>query len=235
MTAANYKASLDKVLVHEGGFSNHPKDPGGATMKGVTQAVYDTYRVKSGLAKQTVAKISDAELQAIYRNNYWNAVRGDDLPAGVDYVVFDGAVNSGPSRSIKWLQQALGITADGVIGPQTLKMLDACVPNVLIDSICDRRLVFLKSLDTWPTFGKGWASRVAEVRADGKMMAAKVQTLLVDAPVMTGTLSVSPTPSVPTPLPAAPLDHVPVEPAPSGFVAAFFNVLNLIASSFKRK
>ncbi|WP_246677573.1 glycosyl hydrolase 108 family protein [Mesorhizobium sp. B2-3-12] len=95
------------MLAHEGGYSNHPADPGGATMKGVTQRVYDGYRKSKGLSTRSVKGIQTAELNEIYDRQYWDAVKGDLLPAGVDYVVFDGAVNSGPGRSIMWLQQAL--------------------------------------------------------------------------------------------------------------------------------
>jgi lysozyme family protein len=212
MTASNFKTSLDKVLVHEGGFSNNPKDPGGATMKGVTQAVYDGFRAKNGLPKQSVKAISDAELQTIYKKQYWDAVKADELPPGVDYVVFDGAVNSGPSRSVKWLQQALGVTVDGVIGPATLRAAATSTPGPLIDSICNRRLAFLQGLSTWPTFGKGWASRVAGVRRDGNALAAATP--------------------VPQPVPTPPLDHVPVQAVSKGFAA---ELLEFILSIFKRK
>lgn len=164
-----FARSLPKVLVHEGGWSNHPDDPGGATMKGVTQAVYDEWRVKNKKPKQSVKFISTPELNAIYRQNYWDKVKGDDLPPGISYVVFDGAVNSGPSRSVKWLQKALGVNDDGIIGPKTIAAAkDYPNKDMLVDRICDRRLSFLQGLSTWPTFGKGWSSRVAGVRQTGK-------------------------------------------------------------------
>ena len=107
MALSREKESLARVLAHEGGYSNHPKDPGGATMKGVTQRVYDGYRKGKGLAVRSVKGITTDELNEIYDRQYWDAVKGDLLPAGVDYVLFDGAVNSWPGRSIMWLQQAL--------------------------------------------------------------------------------------------------------------------------------
>ncbi len=166
---------LKLVLVHEGLFSNHPSDPGGATMKGVTQRVYDGFRTSEGHPKRSVKELTDTELATIYRRQYWDSINGDDLPSGVDYVVFDGAVNSGVGQSIKWLQRALpGYKGpiDGDIGAGTLGAI-AVETDIddLIDRICDRRLAFLKALKTWGTFGRGWARRVEGVRAGGKAMA----------------------------------------------------------------
>jgi len=174
MTAQNYARALPRVLVHEGGWSNHKADPGGATMKGVTQRVYDAFRDRRGEERRSVRLIEDAELQAIYRRQYWDAIKGDSLPVGVDYVVFDGAVNSGPSQSVKWLQRALGtIKVDGVIGEATLAAVEAYPDHDrLIALIIERRLAFLKALKTWGDFGRGWASRVAQVRQIGQAWAS---------------------------------------------------------------
>lgn len=177
MAVSREKESLARVLAHEGGYSNNPKDPGGATMKGVTQRVYDAYRKSKGLSMRSVKGIQTAELNEIYDRQYWDAVKGDQLPAGVDYVVFDGGVNSGPGRSIMWLQQALRPAykgpIDGVMGVGTLAALQANTNNdALIDRICDTRMSFLRHLGTFPTFGKGWTARVAEVRAIGKAWAS---------------------------------------------------------------
>ena len=170
---SEFERALAKVLIHEGGFSNHPKDPGGATMKGVTQRVYDTYRKGLGLAARSVKMIDSRELQQIYRSRYWNLIKGDALPPGVSYVVFDGAVNSGVSQSVKWLQRALGVNADGVIGPATLNAVAAINDqDALIVRICERRMAFLRALKTWKTFGKGWTSRVNDVRDTGIAWAA---------------------------------------------------------------
>lgn len=171
MAAANFAASLSLVLKHEGGWSNHPRDPGGATMKGVIQRVYDAYRKRNGLRKQSVRSISESELQDIYKAQYWHAIKGDALPRGVDYCVFDGAVNSGPSQSAKWLQRALGVNADGVIGMITLAAVDAHPDKAaLVREICAKRMSFLQALRHWPVFHKGWSRRVAEVRADSLRM-----------------------------------------------------------------
>lgn len=173
MVALSYSAALKATLVHEGGWSDRPDDPGGATMKGVTQAVYDGFRRRKGLKLRSVRLIETAELQEIYRRQYWDAIRGDELPRGLDYAVFDGAVNSGPSRSAKWLQAALGtVKVDGEIGEATLAALEAHPDHdALIAAICARRMTFLKSLKTWKSFGKGWSRRVAGVEALGQAWA----------------------------------------------------------------
>ena len=173
-----FERSLAKVLVHEGGFSNHKDDPGGATMKGVTQVVYDRYRQTMGTPKQSVRLISDIELQAIYRRQYWDTAKCDRLQPGLSYVVFDGAVNSGVAQSAKWLQralQAMGLYTgliDGQIGQGTI-LAAAGVNDVdaLVAKVCERRMAFLKALKTWKTFGRGWSARVAGVLAVGQAWA----------------------------------------------------------------
>jgi len=156
----NFRFCLDQVLKYEGGRVDDPRDPGGRTAYGVTQRVYDAWRVKHGQPKVDVFNIARSEIEAIYRQEYWDKVRGDDLPAGVDLAVFDYAVNSGVSRAVKHLQAVVGVREDGEIGPATLQAVRAYVGLAL----CDRRLSFLKGLGTWATFGKGWGSRVADVR-----------------------------------------------------------------------
>lgn len=173
-----FERALAKVLVHEGGYVNHPKDPGGPTNKGITQRVYDAYRRANVGSTRTVQSITPDEVEAIYRSRYWDVIKGDELPAGVGYVVFDGAVNSGVGRSPKWLQRALSEAGlykgaiDGVIGPGTIEATHEH-PNhdQLIARICEIRLAFLKALVTWPTFCRGWASRVAGVKSVGQAWA----------------------------------------------------------------
>jgi lysozyme family protein len=176
MAQSRERESLAKVLVHEGGYVNHPADPGGPTNQGVTQRVYDGYRKGKGLATRSVKNITAEEVHDVYDRQYWDAVKGDQLPDGVDYVVFDGAVNSGPGRSIMWLQQALRPIykgpIDGVMGMGTIAALKAVNDNdALIDRICDARMNFLRHLGTFKTFGRGWTARVAEVRSIGKAWA----------------------------------------------------------------
>ena len=179
MSVETFSVALAKVLVHEGGYVNNPKDPGGATNKGVTQGVYDQWRASRGLPKRPVSQLADDELGLIYRGRFWDTVRGDDLPPGVDYVVFDGSVNSGPAQSAKWLQRAVGVTADGKVGPATLAAARAATASAVIDTILEQRLAFLKKIkhrDTgallWTTFGKGWQRRVDDVRRDAHAMVA---------------------------------------------------------------
>lgn len=168
----NYSRALRLLLADEGGYVNHPADPGGATNKGVTQRVYDAYRQRRGLEVRSVRQIEMREVEQIYDEQYAKAIRFDELPAGVDYAVFDGAVNSGPRQAAKWLQQAAGVRADGVIGNVTLQAV-AAVNDVegLIDRMCDLRLAFMRRLKTWKTFGRGWKRRVEDVRRHAKEMA----------------------------------------------------------------
>ena len=159
-----YSQCIPLVLRHEGGYVNHPADPGGATMKGVTQKTYDGWRDKQGKPRQSVRSISDDEVQAIYRRDYWDAICGDDLPAGVDYAVFDFAVNSGINRASRYLQEVCRVPADGKIGPATLAAVKAMDVRDVVNRLCDARMAFLRRLDTFPTFGRGWTARVDEVR-----------------------------------------------------------------------
>lgn len=169
----NFQLSLKRVLVHEGGKVDHPKDPGGRTNQGVTQRTYNAYRTGQSLPRRDVFLMADQERDAIYKLQYWDAIQGDKLPVGVDYVLFDGAVNSGAGQSIKWLQRALGVKADGVIGQMTLAAVDAHPDyDRLIGDIIERRFTFLAALKTWNTFGKGWTSRLRSVQAHGQAQAS---------------------------------------------------------------
>lgn len=167
----NFNACLAQILSHEGGWADHSADPGGATMKGITIGTYRAWKGRN-VTKAELRAISDAEVAAIYRANYWNAVRGDDLPPGLDLVAFDAAVNSGYRRGAKWLQTALAVPADGKIGPQTIAAARAAHAVAVIDRACDLRLHFLRQLSTWKTFGKGWSRRVDGIRETATEMAA---------------------------------------------------------------
>ncbi|CAB4140039.1 zliS Lysozyme family protein [uncultured Caudovirales phage] len=166
-TADRFAVCLPRILKHEGGYVNHPKDPGGATNKGIIQRTYDSWRDRQGQPRQSVKAITPAEVAAIYRRDYWDAVKGDDLPTGVDYAVFDFAVNSGINRAAKFLQRAVGVADDGVIGPATLAAVAKADASDTVAKICDARLAWLQTLPHWPTFGRGWGSRVADVRKTG--------------------------------------------------------------------
>lgn len=167
---SNFDESLALVLKHEGGFVNHPRDPGGETNMGVTKRTWEEWTGKR-IPPGSLKTLTVADVAPLYKEKYWDRVRGDDLPSGVDYAVFDFAVNSGPGRAIRMLQQIVGVTADGVIGPKTLAAVRGMNPRDLIDEICDKRLAFLQGLPTWPTFGRGWSRRVADVEKTAFYMA----------------------------------------------------------------
>jgi lysozyme family protein len=177
-TANEFSRSLAKVLVHEGGYSNHPADPGGATMKGVTQRVFTEWLAADGKPSRDVRTITNAEVAAIYRKRYWDIAKLDKLAPGVSYVVFDGNVNSGVAQSIKWLQRALqglGLyqgAIDGIIGQGTILAAAGVNDNdMLVARIIERREAFLRVLKTFKTFGKGWISRIRDVKAVGQAWA----------------------------------------------------------------
>ena len=164
MTATTFERGLSLVLTHEGGWSDDPADPGGATNFGVT---IGTLSLELGrpATRAEVRALTPATVAPIYRRRFWNAIQGDALPAGLDYALFDFAVNSGPRRAVIGLQRALGIADDGRLGPVTLAALQGRDVPTLIGALCDGRLSFLKALSTWPRFGRGWGRRVEEVRA----------------------------------------------------------------------
>jgi lysozyme family protein len=170
MSSKNFSFCLTKVLVHEGGFSDDPLDPGGATNKGVTQAVYDSWRHLQGMSQRSVQYITNEEMSGIYKMLYWDRARCDDLPNGVDYAVFDFAVNSGVNRAITFLQVTVDAVADGLIGKNTIMSVSLRDPAYVINALCDKRLAFLKRLTTFKRFGKGWTRRVTEVCAAAEKM-----------------------------------------------------------------
>jgi lysozyme family protein len=172
MAASSFDEALRRLLAHEGGYSNHPADPGGATNFGITLADYRQY-VKRDATAADVRGMKVDQAKAIYRARYWNVMRGDELPAGVDYCLFDYAVNSGTGRGPKVLQRLLGCPVTGRMDDITMKRARARDAKRLIGEICDERLAFLRSLKTWPVFGNGWGRRVREVRAVALAMAER--------------------------------------------------------------
>jgi lysozyme family protein len=154
-------------------------------MKGVTLANFRRY-VKANATRADLRKISDEQIATVYRKFYWDAVAGAELPDGIDYAVFDFAVNSGPGRAAKYLQAVVGATEDGRIGPATLGAVKARPAGVVIDGLCDARLAFLKRLSTWPTFRRGWSDRVGSVRAEALLLSAVEPAAPAPAPGQTG-------------------------------------------------
>lgn len=177
---SNYPICLPKTLVHEGGWADHSKDPGGATMKGITIGTYQAWKGRK-VTKAELRAISDEEVATIYRRNYWDKVAGDDLPSGLDYVAFDPAVNSGPSRGAKWLQKSLGVAQDGKIGAGTLAAARSQPAVPVIQRACAVRMGFLRGLRTWGTFGKGWSRRVADVEVFAVKLAGSKAIAPVEA------------------------------------------------------
>lgn len=177
MARSGFSRALKPVLVIEGGKVDDPDDPGGRTNQGVTQAVYNAWLRGAGRKPKDVYLMTPMERDAIYKKRYWDVIGGDKLPEGVDYCVFDGAVNSGASQSVKWLQRALGThyrsTVDGQMGVMTLEAV-VNYPNhdQLIDFTCDRRKAFLRALRTYKKYGKGWERRVNDVEKRGQAWAS---------------------------------------------------------------
>ena len=168
---SNFEQALAHVLLSEGGFVNHPKDPGGMTNLGCTKAVWEEF-VGHPVSEADMRALTPAAVAPLYKRKYWDKVAGDLLPAGLDYAVFDAAINSGPGRAAKWLQEVAGVPADGSIGKQTLAAVDAFSIQEIIAQYNDKRLQFLESLPTFATFGKGWTNRVSSVQSIASTAAA---------------------------------------------------------------
>ena len=153
----NFEQAFDRLLGHEGGFVDHPRDPGGATRWGITQRVAMAHGYHGSMRDFPVA-----EAKRIARVAYWDAVRADEMPDVVRFDLFDGAYNSGPVQAIKWLQRAAGADDDGKLGPKTLLAIRMADPLLLSKRFNGHRLRFLTDLRTWDAFGKGWARRIAD-------------------------------------------------------------------------
>lgn len=167
----NFPAALQALLKHEGGYVNHPSDPGGMTNLGVTKRVWEEW-VGHEVDEKQMRALTPELVAPLYKKKYWDKVCGDELPTGLDLAVFDLAVNSGPGRAAKMLQKVLGVTQDGAIGPQTIAKALNVDSSKLIADYNTERLAFLQALPTWGTFGKGWGRRVAEVTEQATHMTA---------------------------------------------------------------
>jgi lysozyme family protein len=192
MTAANYDECIEKVLEYEGGYQNDPNDSGNwtgcspgkgenrGTNRGISACTYPAEDIKN---------MTEERAREIYRSDFWNPIQGDNLPAGVDLCTFDGSVNSGRSRGVAWLQRAVGVEDDGIVGALTIEAANAADDHATIDGMCDERMHFLRGLETWPLYGTGWTNRVEDVRATAHDMVEQVEppgelvvTITIDVP-----------------------------------------------------
>jgi lysozyme family protein len=167
----NFNEALKAILKHEGGFVNHPKDPGGMTNLGVTKKVWEEW-VGHPVDEKAMRALTPELVGPMYKKKYWDAVKADDLPDGLDYLMFDFAVNAGPGRAIKIMQKAIGTTPDGAIGPKTMQALKDANQSELVAKFSAEKEAFYRSLPTFATFGKGWLRRVAEAKTHAETMIA---------------------------------------------------------------
>ena len=173
----NWDKSCDMVLAHEGGFTNDQRDTGnhlpdgrqGCTMLGCTQANWEAY-IGHKVTQDDMKKLTKDDVKPLYKKNYWDAVSGDLLPSGLDYAAFDFAINAGPAASRKMIQRALGVVADGAIGPNTLKAINEADAKELIQKFSDAKTTFYKGLGNFNVYGTGWLKRVADVQAVANKM-----------------------------------------------------------------
>ena len=166
----NWDEALRHILKYEGGYVNHPADPGGMTNLGVTKRVWEEW-TGDPATEADMRALTPEMVGPLYKTRYWDAVRGDDLPSGIDLCVFDAAVNAGVGRASKFLQQAAGVTADGQIGPKTISAVTSKPADEIIEAFCALREAHYKSLNTFDTFGKGWMRRLASIKAESTDMA----------------------------------------------------------------
>jgi lysozyme family protein len=177
--APNFKVALAETLSHEGGYADHPKDPGGVTMRGVTKKTWArwTGRKVKDVSDEEMRSLTIDKIMPLYHAWYWQPVRADDLPGGLDFVIFDIAVNSGPVRAVKMLQKAINrlgrihIIEDGVVGPKTLSAAHKINVFDLINEVGNTRLWFYFDLSTFKTFGGGWMRRLLSVTSFATAMA----------------------------------------------------------------
>jgi lysozyme family protein len=167
----NWQKSFELMLKSEGGFVNHPSDPGGMTNLGVTKATWEGW-VGREVDEAEMRGLTAEKVEPLYKERYFDAVRGDELPMGLDYLMFDFAVNAGAGRAIKTLQTAVGVTPDGGFGPMTMAAVQAVDPVELIERFSQAKEDFYRSLTTFSTFGKGWLNRVADVKVKASAMLA---------------------------------------------------------------
>ena len=168
----NFDECLSMLLKHEGGYVNHPRDPGGETNLGVTRKVWEEWIGKPA-GKDAMKALTVKDVAPLYKKLYWDKVKGDDLPSGVDWAVFDWAVNSGTGRAAKALQRIVGVEPDGGIGAATLAAVEKMDDKRIIEAMAAAREKFYRGLSTFDTFGKGWLRRVDETEKEALHAAKK--------------------------------------------------------------
>jgi lysozyme family protein len=179
MAASNWKQAFEQMLASEGGFTDDERDKGnklpdgrkGSTMLGVTQFNWENH-IGHQVTHEQMRKLTPADVEPLYKKKYWDVVRADELPSGIDYLVFDLGVNAGPGRSIKLLQSAVGVTPDGGLGPISMAAVLAANPVELIEKFSQAKEEFYRGLDDFPVHGKGWLNRVAAVKVKANSMLA---------------------------------------------------------------
>lgn len=171
----NYEHCLGMILHHEGGYVNHPKDPGGETNMGVTRRVYENWCLEQDLFRKDMKDLEFSDVAPIYKKNYWDRCKCDSLPNGVDLCVFDMGVNAGTGRGARFLQKCVGSISDGAVGPNTLRQVDEWIAmrgeEDLITDYSERRRDYYKRLKTFSTFGRGWIRRVDETEVEALKLA----------------------------------------------------------------
>ena len=168
----NFDKCLHMLLEHEGGYVNNKHDKGGMTNLGVTKKVYDKW-IDRESTEQEMRDLTPEDVAPIYKKNYWDRVKGDSLPSGLDWACFDWAVNSGSGRPAKAVQRAVGAEPDGAIGPQTLGLIMEKDPEFIIDYVYIVRKAFYEGLDDYKHFGRGWSRRNKETLKQALSMVEK--------------------------------------------------------------
>jgi lysozyme family protein len=166
---SNWQTSFDLMLASEGGYANHPSDPGGRTNLGVTQKVWEEWVGRESNEKE-MRSLTKEMVEPLYKRKFWDACRCDDLPSGIDYLVFDMAVNAGVGRAAKLLQHCVNVTVDGAIGSITIAAVKSRDTEELIEKFSEARELFYRGLKTFDVFGRGWLNRVAHSNANALQM-----------------------------------------------------------------
>lgn len=160
-----FKKCLELVLKSEGGYIDHPKDPGGITNLGVTKAVWEEW-VGHPVTEKEMRELTPEKVAPMYEMKYWRTSYCEKLPQGLNLLVFSMAVNSGSGRAVKLLQRCLGLVEDGVIGPRTMAKIKECSAVDLVEKYSATRKAFYEGLKLFPVFGKGWLNRTEKERLE---------------------------------------------------------------------